>query len=212
VLYSLVSREILQGPFGDKLRRAGQFFMKEDPVYRTLRNLARRLTEAQIDYAIVGGMAVAEHGLLRVTQDVDILLTPRGLDRFTKQCQSLGYKPAFEGARTTFLDLETRIRIEVLRTGDYPGDGKPKPVAFPDPATAVQDIEGVRVITLEKLIELKLASGLSAPHRLRDLADVQDLIHHLKLPLELASKLDQSVRAKYEELWRTQAPLDEQNR
>jgi len=186
--------------------------MKEDPVYRTLRNLARRLTEAQIDYAIVGGMAVAEHGLLRVTQDVDILLTPRGLDRFTKQCQSLGYKPAFEGARTTFLDLETRIRIEVLRTGDYPGDGKPKPVAFPDPATAVQDIEGVRVITLEKLIELKLASGLSAPHRLRDLADVQDLIHHLKLPLELASKLDQSVRAKYEELWRTQAPLDEQNR
>jgi hypothetical protein len=208
-----VSREILQGPFGEKLRRAGQFFMKEDPVYRTLRNLARRLTEAQIDYAVVGGMAVAEHGLLRVTQDVDILLTPRGLDRFTEQCQSLGYKPAFAGARTTFLDLETRIRIEILRTGDYPGDGKPKPVAFPDPAAAAQDIEGVRIIKLEKLIELKLASGLSAPHRLRDLADVQDLIHHLKLPLELGSTLDQSVRGKYEELWLSaQAPPGQENR
>jgi len=41
------------------------------------------------------------------------------------------------------------------------------------------------VITLEKLIELKLASGISAPGRMRNLADVQDLIISLKLPLEL---------------------------
>ncbi len=45
---------------------------------------------------------------------------------------------------------------------------------------------GMRVIPIEKLIELKLASGMSAPHRLRDLADVQDLITTLKLPVEFA--------------------------
>lgn len=57
------------------------------------------------------------------------------------------------------------------------------------------------MITLEHLIELKLASGLSAPHRLREVADVQDLIMALVLPLVLEEKLDQSVRAEYRRLW-----------
>jgi len=48
---------------------------------------------------------------------------------------------------------------------------------------------------------LKLASGTSAPHRLRDLADVQDLIAHLSLPLALADRLDPSVQAAYRDLW-----------
>jgi len=69
-------------------------------------------------------------------------------------------------------------------TGEYPGDGLPKPVAFPDPTApgVTVEIEGIRVVTLEKLIELKLALGMSAPYRLRDLADVQDLIIRLRLP------------------------------
>ena len=59
------------------------------------------------------------------------------------------------------------------------------------------------MIALEKLIELKLASGLTAPHRLRDLADVQDLISLLGLPLELGEQLDDSVRNEYRLLWET---------
>ena len=47
----------------------------------------------------------------------------------------------------------------------------------------------------------KLASGLSAAHRLRDLADVQDLIIVLNLPLELRERLDESVRAEYTRMW-----------
>ncbi len=59
----------------------------------------------------------------------------------------------------------------------------------------------MRIIPLESLIEIKLASGISAPHRLRDLADVQDLTVTLKLPLEFAEQLDASVREKFRELW-----------
>jgi hypothetical protein len=51
------------------------------------------------------------------------------------------------------------------------------------------------------MIELKLASGASAPHRLKDLADVLELIRVLSLPRDLAGSLDASVRAKYDELW-----------
>jgi hypothetical protein len=56
-------------------------------------------------------------------------------------------------------------------------------------------------LTLPKLIELKLASGISAPHRLKDLADVLELIRRLSLPRQMGESLDASVRTKYEELW-----------
>ena len=53
-----------------------------------------------------------------------------------------------------------------MTAGEYPGDGKPKPVSIPDPSRSVAEIDGVRFATLEKLIELKLASGMSAPDRI----------------------------------------------
>jgi hypothetical protein len=37
-------------------------------------------------------------------------------------------------------------------------------------------IDGIKTVILEKLIELKLASGMTAADRLKDLADVQELI------------------------------------
>lgn len=96
---------------------------------------------------------------------------------------------------------ETNVKIEVITAGEFPGDGLPKPVAFPDPEDRTIEEDNVRVITLEKLIELKLASGSSATHRIRDLADVQDLIIALKLPLNLMDKLDKSVRSEYKRIW-----------
>jgi hypothetical protein len=42
----------------------------------------------------------------------------------------------------------------------------------------------------EKLIELKLASGMTAPDRLKDLADVQELIKIRGLSRDFAEKLD----------------------
>ena len=136
-------------------------------------------------------------------EDIDLLLTPSGLERFRRRLVGRGYRPAFSGARKTFRDTETGVRIKIVTAGEYPGDGLPKPVAFPDPTAPETTVEilGVRTVTLEKLIELKLASGTSAPHRLRDLADVQDLIVRQDLPLTLVARLDPSVQAAYRDLW-----------
>ncbi len=179
------------------------FFMKEGKVHLTLKRLAQALEAESIPYAILGGMALNLLGYTRETVDVDILLTPKGLERFRERLVGRGYVPAFNGATKSFLDAETRVKVETLITGEYPGDGKPKPVSFPAPETVSVERDGYRVITLEKLIELKLASGLTAPHRLRDLADVQDLISLLGLPLGLAEQLDDSVRHEYRRLWET---------
>lgn len=182
--------------------------MREGKVFDTLRRLARRFRTENIPYAIIGGMALNLWGYTRETLDIDILVTPAGLETLRKQLVGRGYVPAFPGAEKTFRDAETQVKIEVITSGEYPGDGKPKPVAFPDPATVSLDRDGYQIIRLETLIELKLASGLTAPHRLRDLADVQDLIIALQLPRDLASALDESVRGEYVRLWEAarQAP------
>ena len=189
---------------GDRvLREASAYFAGAGRLYGAVRRLVQRLDAEDIPYALLGGLALAEHGYPRLTEGIDLLLTPSGLERFRQQLVGRGYRPAFSGAKKTFRDTETGVRIEIVTTGEYPGDGLPKPVAFPDPAApeVMVEIEGLCVVALEKLIELKLASGTSAPHRLRDLADVQDLIARLSLPLTLADRLDSSVQAAYRDLW-----------
>ncbi|MCA1609083.1 MAG: hypothetical protein LC730_06475 [Acidobacteria bacterium] len=86
----------------------------------------------------------------------------------------------------------------------------PKPIAFPDPADVAVVIDGVKTITLEKLVELKLASGISAADRLKDLADVQELIKIRELNEDFAERLDPWVRDKYADLYR--AVRDAQDR
>ena len=51
----------------------------------------------------------------------------------------LGYIPPFTGSKN-LRDTEHGVRIEFLIAGEFPGDGKPKPVAFPDPAEAGVEI------------------------------------------------------------------------
>ncbi len=83
-----------------------------------------------------------------------------------------------------------------------PDDGNPKPVAFPDPAQASIELEGIRFLTLPALVELKLASGLTGGvARLKDFADVVALIQTVNLPRDFAEKLNPYVRDKYLELW-----------
>lgn len=192
------------------LREASDYYMARGDIFTTLQNLTRRLDEEKIPYALVGGLALAAHGFVRMTQDVGILMTREGLGTFKKKFLGRGYVLAFSGAQKTFRDTKTQVRVEILITGDYPGDGKPKPVSFPDPSVVFTERGGMRVIPMEKLIELKLASGMSASHRLRDLADVQDLIVTLKLPIEFAESLDASVREKFRELWHS-AQVDSSN-
>jgi hypothetical protein len=146
-------------------------------------------------------MALFFHGVRRFTEDVNILLSPEGLKATHEQLDGLGYTPPFKGSRQ-LRDAETGVRIEFLVTGQFPGDGKPKPVAFPDPAQVDTEINGVQFLRTETLIELKLASGMTGGvNRLKDLADVVELIKVLKLPAEFAEKLNAYVREKFMELW-----------
>ena len=184
------------------VREAGDYFAGSGRLHATLRRLAQRLSGEGITYALLGGMALGEHGYVRMTEDVDVLLTADGLARFRQRLEGRGYVGTHPGATRSFRDVESGVRIEVLVTGEFPGDGRPKAVSFPDPAAASVEVEGVRILALPRLVELKLASGTSAPHRLRDLADVQEIIKARGLDETFAEQLDASVREAYVELLR----------
>jgi len=189
---------IAEGTF---LERLGSAMREKEAVEEATDRLSSRLNEAQIPYVIVGAGALAAHGLYRFTTDVDVLTTREGLDQIHARLVGHGYVPAFPGARKSLRDAAANVKIDFITAGEYPGDGKPKPVMFPHPDTVAVDLDGVKVISLPKLIELKLTSGLTAPTRLKDIVDVETVIERLKPPRELGEEIDPFVRDQYYRMW-----------
>jgi len=191
------------------LMEGSMHFEKESAVFRTMTEIAKRLDALGVPYALVDGMAMFLHGYRRFTEDVDILVSREALAAIHEKLEGPGYLPPFRGSKN-LRDTENGVRIEFLVTGGYPGDGTPKPVAFPDPQAVSTVLDGIRVVNLPTLIQLKLASG-TAPGRRKDLGDVQEMIRFLQLPEAFADQLDPSVRGSYLELSRElqAAPPDE---
>ncbi len=174
--------------------------MGEAEVQKALQKLVTLLHEQGIPYAVIGAMALNEFGYTRTTVDVDVLLTAEGLAAFKTAHLGRGYLEKFRGS-TNLRDVEHGVDIDIVIAGTYPGDGRPKPVAFPDPGEAAERGARVALLSLAKLLELKLASGMTATDRLKDLADVQEVIRIKGLPRAFANELNPFVRDKYLELW-----------
>jgi hypothetical protein len=181
------------------LSEGSRHFEEDSTVFKALHKIAARLKSLGIPYAVVGGMALFRHGLRRFTETVEILVTKDDLKSIREKLDGLGYIQPFQNSKQ-LRDTEQGVRIEFLTTGDYPGDGKPKPVAFPDPTTVSFEADGISYINLPKLVELKLASGMMNPGRLKDLADVLELIKVLNLPVDFAEQLEPFVQDKYKGL------------
>ena len=182
------------------LSEGSVFFEDQGAVQQAMRRIAKRLDELGVPYAIVGGMALFQHGFRRFTEDVDILVTREGLTTIHENLRGRGYLPPFAASKH-LRDTELGVKVEFLVSGGYPGDGKPKPIAFPDPATVAVEMDGRKYIGLTTLIELKLASGMSNEQRGKDLVDIQQLIQAAHLPLDLADQLNPYVQEKYRALW-----------
>lgn len=73
-------------------------------------------------------------------------------------------------------------------------------MAFPDPAAVVVGKDGLRYLNRPPLIDLKQASGVTNPVRLRDVEEVLELMRLLGLPRDLAARPVPFVRDAYQEL------------
>lgn len=178
------------------MAEGSRHFEDRSAVHDSLRRIAARLDQLKIPHAVAGGMALFVHGYRRFTEGIDLLVSREGLRQIHASLEGLGCTPTFAGSKT-LRDAASGVRVEFLVTGDYPSDGRPKPVAFPDPTSVSTERDGVFDLDLPTLVELKLASGMTNPARLRDLSDVMELIRLLKLPVAFAERFHLFVRPKF---------------
>jgi predicted nucleotidyltransferase len=147
-----------------------------------LRELLRRLVEADVRFVLVGGLAVNAWGYLRATRDVDLVPEPSSqnlgrLDALLKNLDGrveVGEKMLEAGAIATFLRTGDRTLVATELGHVDVLQGLPQVPAFSaldEKATAV-DIGGVvvRVCSLEQLLDMKRASD-----RPRDRDDLEAL-------------------------------------
>lgn len=186
--------------FSEGVEYCGRFFMGQADVHEALYALAALLEAEGLPYAIIGALALNEYGHRRVTVDVDLLMRESDLQEFKRRHLGRGYAERVPGTGK-LVDVPRGVNVNVLTTGRFPGDDKPKPVAFPDPATTAVRGERFALLPLPRWIEIELASGMVAPHRAKDLVDVQELIRSAGLALDMGETLHPWVRAKFIELW-----------
>ncbi|MGC4004426.1 MAG: nucleotidyltransferase family protein [Pirellulales bacterium] len=182
------------------MAEGSRFFDGTNKVHATMQNLAKRLEEMRIPYAVVGGMALTRYEYKRFTDDLDVLVTQESLDRIHKELEGRGYVLPFKNSKH-LRDTDTGVKVEFHVSGQYPGDGKPKPVAFPDPSGVAEQYHSIHFLSLAALIELKLASGISNADRGKDLVDVRELIVKNGLDRDYADKLNPYVREPFLRIW-----------
>ncbi|MDK3160279.1 nucleotidyltransferase [Kamptonema cortianum] len=61
-------------------------------LYREFFNLVKALNDAGVEYAVVGGIALAFHGRPRFTKDIDLLIGPGEIEKCRRVIESLGYR------------------------------------------------------------------------------------------------------------------------
>ena len=181
------------------VRTPGAFILRENTgtsgLERTLRSAIEILARHGIAHLVVGGLAVQEHGYFRVTIDCDIVV-PDVVDAVELLTADLsGPFIRYPGCEDTVKDQRNGALINLLPAGRVLKSGCQVP--FPDPPEVWDE---PRFVSLEKLVSLKLDSWFHSPNRrLKDKADVIELIKALRLPRELA--VDEAVRPLYLETW-----------
>ncbi len=164
-------------------------------VIQTARAAVATLADYEIPHLIVGGLAVQEHGYPRLTIDVDIVV-PDVLEAVEFLTANLsGPFKRVRGCADRVEDQRTGVNVDLLPAGQVLKRGCRVP--FPQPTISSETLQ---IVKIEELVSLKLDSWNASPtKRLRDKADVTELILRRKLPRSLA--VAAPVRAVYKELW-----------
>lgn len=147
------------------------------PDYRAI---LEALTDGNVDFVVIGAVAMVLHGSARVTRDLDVCYDRANLERLVKALKP--FAPTLRGAPD---DLPFRLDLETLRAGlnftlrssagdldllgEVTGIGEYRAVQRLSVVMTVYDRD-VRVLSLDGLERAKRATG-----RLTDLADLAEI-------------------------------------
>lgn len=120
--------------------------------------------------ALIGGLALAPHKVIRATQDVDLLVDEAHADVLDRELQALGYRCIHRSAdagnylrgdeRVDLLYARRPIACRLLESA------RPRSTPFGE----------TRVVSVEGLIAFKLQGLVNDPRRTQDLEDIRALL------------------------------------
>lgn len=150
-------------------------------IKNTLSKASAALLKDNIAFALIGGFALAAHGVVRATEDIDLLVDGNMKELVKKNLQKSGFKIRHESPEVLHLSGPGQLNIlfanrkptqDMLRRAEKIGE-------FP-----------VLVVTVEDIIGLKIQAYKNDPKReFQDKADIQSLLEKKKnLNFELIKK------------------------
>jgi len=144
-----------------------------------LTQVTTALRELGASYALIGGLALAPHHVIRATRDVDLLVDAEKAEEVDAKLAELGYRCMYRSADAGNYQRGDE-RIDLIYAH--------RPIAkrLLTGATELNTSLGaVRVISPEGLIGFKLQGLVNDPRRTQDLEDIRALLKanrgHLRL-------------------------------
>ncbi len=166
------------------------------------------LSSAEIPYSVCGGVAVCLHGYQRSTTDLVLIIRPDDSSRVQQILSDAEYLWNDETAEFRSPD---GIAVQFVMAGKKAGKGSEVSVVEPIGDLNVEQIEGLSVVRLSRLVEMKIACGISNLRRThKDFADVVELIAVRKLESSFARFLHKSLRPTFRELARSAQATDDE--
>lgn len=134
---------------------------------RQITEIVTVLDRADAPAALIGGLALASHGVVRATQDVDFLTDAGLADVLHGELLALGYRCLHRSADAANY-VRGNERLDLLYAS--------RPIARRLLAEALPHTTpfgALKVIGLESLIAFKLQGFVNDPRRTRDLEDIR---------------------------------------
>jgi predicted nucleotidyltransferase len=137
---------------------------------RQLEEVIASLSKVDARFALIGGLALASHKVIRATQDIDLLTDSEKAEDIDRELVALGYQCLHRSADAgNYLRGDERV--------DFIYASRPAARGLLSNATSIQTAFGeVRVVSTEGLIGLKLQGFVNNPRRTQDLEDIKALI------------------------------------
>jgi len=145
-------------------------------LYEELGRLTSAFEDSGIDYALVGALSLALHGVPRATTDIDILVQPASVDKVIRLIKDQGFR--FEALPIRFTDGMELRRVTKIEE-EEPYETLTVDVLIVNPnleevwasrRRLVGDFGSLWTISRQALIQMKTWAG-----RERDLADLRCL-------------------------------------
>jgi hypothetical protein len=173
-----------------------------EQLFALLDRLHSALTNAGIEYRVIGGLAVffqvsaRDHDAARVTRDVDVAVDRRDLDRIAKAAEAFGFRYRHVAGIDMLVNAEnpkakSAVHLVFVREKVRSEDLS----AIPDFSEPTKTIEGFLLAPVPDLVRMKLTS-----FRLKDKIHVLDMDSVGLITPEIEAGLPDALRERLQQV------------